>query len=110
MAGYKVISYDGELNMNQFQLVADNKKADRIIWIKVREWKTDIYMNIRLLYDLHLSVYDMHGNLLATNQLKGDEAIGGAKMTPSQNAQFITQEFGKKVGYLFNGVAVREAL
>ena len=43
----------------------------------------EIDMNIRLLYDLHLSVYDSQGNLLVTNYLKGDEVIGGAKMTPS---------------------------
>lgn len=110
MSGYKVTSYNGELDLNQFQIVAQNSKSERIIWIKVREWKTDIYMNIRLLYDLHLSVYDRQGNLLATNHLKGDETIGGAKMTPSQNSLFITQEFGKKIGYLFNGDAVREAL
>jgi hypothetical protein len=55
-------------------------------------------------------VYDADGNLLAENIMRGNEAAGGGKISASQNSEYMADEFGKRIGYLFNKPEIREAL
>ena len=108
-AGYAVTAVTGKSQMAQLVEVARQNQADRIVWLRVHEWRSDIYMSIGLGYDLRLAVYDANGNLLAQNQTRGHEAVGGGKLTADRNSQHMALEFSKRIGYLFNGPAIRAA-
>jgi hypothetical protein len=91
-------------------MLAKTYNAYRIIRLQVFEWKSDIYMSIGLHYDLQLSVYDSEANLLAENSMKGNEAVGGGKLSNTKNSEHMADEFGKRMGYLFSKQSIREAL
>lgn len=109
-AGYRVIAAVGKPELAQFVHTAQKNNASRIVWLKVRDWKSDIFMSVRLKFDLSLVVYDAIGNLLAENTMKGDEPVGGGKLGASKNSQHMGEEFSKRIGYLFNKKSIRDAL
>ena len=109
-SGYKVVISEGKPEMSRVRQLAQENNTDRIVWLKVRDWKSDIYMSIGLKFDLHLAVYDASGKLLGENTLSGNEAVGGGKIGAEKNSQFMTQELSKRIGYLFNGKSIRDAL
>ncbi|MCB1923190.1 MAG: hypothetical protein KDJ27_05485 [Gammaproteobacteria bacterium] len=109
-AGYTVIANPTEPDMSQLKQVAAQNDASRIVWLKVKDWKSDIFVSIGLSYDLHLAVYDAQGNLLAENTQQGDSTVGGGKLSASQNSEHMAQEFSKRIGYLFNSPSIRDAL
>jgi hypothetical protein len=81
----------------------------RNIILTVNEWKTDVMMRIRVLYDLELKVADNTGRVLAINSLKGDEVIGGGGFE-GQNARSASSAFETKIGRLFNSPEIIAAL
>jgi hypothetical protein len=109
-AGFRIVPVKGATELAGLTRLAEQKGASRILQLRVREWKSDIYMGIRLTFDLDLAVYDAAGERLAENRMQGDEPVGGAKMSPSRNSQHMAEEFSKRIGYLFNNPAIRDAL
>ena len=109
-SGFHIIVSQDEPKIEQLSQLANTNNADRIVWLKVRDWKSDIYMSIGLKFDLHLAVYNATGQLLAENTLKGNEAVGGGKIGASKNSEHMSQEFAKRIGYLFNKESIRNAL
>ena len=109
-SGYVVNIAESNTDLSQLIILAKSRDVFRIIRLQVLEWKSDIYMSIGLQYDLQLSVYDADGKLLAENSMKGNEAVGGGKISATQNSEHMADEFGKRIGYLFNKPEIREAL
>ncbi len=75
----------------------------------VTEWKTDIYMNMKLSFDLLLQVVTAQGETIASNQMQGEEKLTGGGFE-SQNSQTAAATFETKVGRLFNHPDILEAL
>ena len=88
-------------------IVKGNKEKNVILMVK--EWKTDVMMNFRLIYDLDLQVVDSQGNVLASNALEGDEKLSGAGFE-SQNSKSAAAAFETKLGRLFNNPEILAAL
>ena len=88
-------------------IVKENKEKNVILMVK--EWKTDVMMNFRLIYDLDFQVIDSQGNVLASNTLEGDEKLGGAGFE-SQNSKSAVAAFETKIGRLFNNPEIIAAL
>jgi hypothetical protein len=109
-SGYSVKIAEGNTDLSQLIILARSHDIFRIIRLQVFEWKSDIYMSIGLHYDLQLSIYDAEGNLLAENSMKGNEAVGGGKISATQNSEHMADEFGKRIGYLFNNPQIRDAM
>ena len=109
-SGFHVVVSEDKPKLEQLSQLANINKADRIIWLKVIDWKSDIYMSIGLNFNLHLAVYNSAGNLLAENTLIGNENVGGGKLGASKNSEHMSQEFAKRIGYLFNKESIRNAL
>ena len=109
-SGFHIVVSHDEPKLEQLIRLANTNKADRILWLKVRDWKSDIYMSIGLNFDLHLAVYNATGQLLAENTLKGNEEVGGGKIGAIKNSEHMSQEFAKRIGYLFNKESIRNAL
>lgn len=110
-AGYVVFNIPGR-NEDTYLIKAANKKsASRIVVLKVLGWKSDVYMGVTLNCDLHLSVLDAEGKLLAESNVKSKEKIaGGSWATGDDNSHALAEEFSKMVRSLFNEKGVRRAL
>ena len=61
--------------------------ADRLIYIKILEWKTDTYMKADLYCLINLFVYNPDGELLAETTVKASrEPFGGSFWNPKKAA------------------------
>lgn len=108
--GYRVQNVQGKPENVYLIKIAAETGASRIVLLKVYEWKSDIYMGVGLHSDILLNVFDANLKLLAESNMKFDEAIGGAQIGAARNSQIITDEFAKRIGYLFNKEEIRKAL
>jgi hypothetical protein len=108
--GYKVVNAHGASDVDDLVNTALNEGADRIILLVVHNWKSDIYMSITLHSDMRLKIYDSGGDLLAENEMIFVEEVGGAMIGAEKNSREVTEEFAKRMGYMFNKENIRRAL
>lgn len=109
-SGYQVVNVETSADNQVLVNAAAANGASRIILLDVKEWKSDVMMSITLHCDIELTILDRQGTVLAKNQMKFDEGIGGAQIGATKNSQAVTAEFAKRIGYLFNKEEVRSAL
>ncbi|MDH3410219.1 MAG: hypothetical protein OER22_14930 [Gammaproteobacteria bacterium] len=88
--------------------IAQSGVAKNIV-LTVTEWKTDIYMNMTLHFDLLLEVVTKQGDTVASNQMQGEEKIGGGAFE-GQNSRTAAAAFETKIGRLFNDPEILGAL
>jgi len=88
--------------------IADSGMAKNIV-LTVTEWKTDIYMNMTLHFDLLLEVITKQGDTIASNQMQGEEKVGGGAFE-GQNSRTAAAAFETKIGRLFNHPEIMDAL
>ncbi len=89
--------------------VAGGEKASRLLTITLREWKSDVYSNLKLIFDLTLTVLSADGTELASKTLQGEEAIGGGAMMAQHN-EAVRQAFELKMSQLFSDPQIKGAL
>ena len=99
------ISYSESAAGVKRTLLATN--ARRLVLVTLNEWKSDTYMNTALLYDVTLEVMDDKGNSLASNQIKGNDNLGGLGLSPDAA---IAAAFVKKFDVLFDNEKIIAAL
>lgn len=109
-SGYQVVNVESTADNQVLVNAAAANGASRIILLNIKEWKSDVMMSITLHCDIELTILDQQGTVLAKNQMKFDEGIGGAQIGAAKNSQAVTAEFAKRIGYLFNKEEVRSAL
>jgi hypothetical protein len=108
--GYRVVNVPGNPEHIYLVKIADKEGASRIVVLKVYDWKSDIFMGMTMHCNLRLSVFDANGELLAESTMNFVEEISGAQLGAERNSQTVTDEFAKRIGYLFNKNEVRNAL
>jgi hypothetical protein len=109
-AGYRVTYLSGTPETVKLTDAASHNHANRIVVLKVYDWKSDIYLGITLHCDLRLSTHDSTGELLAESKASFVEEVGGGLIGSSKNSEFLADEFAKRIGYLFNAEALRKSL
>ncbi len=109
-AGYQAIDLGGETDTAKLLDKARQQGATRLLWLLVREWKSDVFMAITLHCDLVLKILNEQGEVLAESSMAFVEGIGGAQIGGEKNSAAVTREFAKRIGYLFNRDEVRTAL
>jgi len=82
----------------------------RNIVLTVTDWKTDIYMNMTLQFDLLLEVITKQGDTVASSQMQGEETLSGAGVGASRNSRTASAAFETKIGRLFNDPEIIAAL
>jgi hypothetical protein len=82
----------------------------RNIVLTVNEWKTDIYMDMNLHFDLFLEVVSRDGQILASNRISGEEKVSGAAMSADKNSRLAESALETKIGRLFNKPEIINAL
>ena len=88
--------------------LAKTGKAKNIVLV-VTEWKTDVFMNMTLHFDLTLHVVSKDGAKLAENRTQGSEELSGAGFE-SQNSRLAADAFETKIGRMFNNPEIQTAL
>jgi hypothetical protein len=91
-----------------FNVMDGNASAPRKLELRVFEWKTDVMMKMKTLYDLKLSVFDGNGKLLAQSAAKGEDVGSGG--FESGNAANAARTFELRFTELIRDEAVRNAL
>lgn len=108
--GFRVVILDGQkADPEVLTARARAAGAQRVILLRIKEWKTDTALRVTLHYDLHLFVFDNTGALLAQNRLEGTSVAGGAAM-PSAIGTTARHAFEQKMGQLFYPPKIRAAL
>lgn len=88
--------------------IAENGMAKNVV-LTVTEWKTDIYMNMNLHFELVLQIITKDGTTIASNKAQGEETLSGAGFE-SQNSRLAADAFEIKIGRLFNSPEIIAAL
>jgi len=71
----------------QISEILISASADRLLQIKLVEWKADTYQNTALIYDVRLSVLDATGKVIAESAKQGRDDLGGSFMNPPAHAK-----------------------
>lgn len=86
-------------------------RADRMVLLVLKEWKTDTYGNVALIYDVSLKVLDGSGKPLAEKKVDGRDNLGGSAWNPPAVARKAAPEaFKKKIEEMLNSAEVVAAL
>jgi hypothetical protein len=110
-AGFAVVNVLAKSDEVYLVKAASKNNASRIVILKVRDWKSDVYMGVSLHSNLHLSVLDADGKLLAESSTESKEKIAaGSWATKDDNSRALADEFSRRVKNLFNDDEVRRAL
>ncbi len=96
------------LQQQGFAVVGGTETAPRKLELRVFEWKTDVMMRMKTLYDLQLSIFDGSGALLARSTAKGEDVGSGG--FESGNATNAARTFELRFTELVRDEAVRSAL
>lgn len=84
---------------------------NRALLVTITQWKADTYVNVKLLYDLRAEVLDSKGMVLATNEVKGVDNLGGNFINPPAHAISACPEaFGRKIEELVGTPTILDAL
>lgn len=87
----------------------DSGQASRNLELTIREWKSDVFTNLKILFDVDLTVYGSAGQMLAKSTITGEEAAGGGAMM-AQHSESVRRAFEAKMALLFADPEVKAAL
>lgn len=87
-----------------------SRGKDRGLVFVLNEWKSDTYMNTRLLYNVDLSVFDETGKLITSNRIEGVDDLGGSGNPPAHAKGAVPVSFRQKLDQLLNDPKVVAAL
>jgi hypothetical protein len=93
-AGYKLNAAEG---------------TDRQLTLTIREWKSDVFSNLKIIYDVDLVVHDASGHQLGKSTITGEEAAGGGAMMDQHN-EAVRRAFEAKMSQLFADPEIVAAL
>jgi hypothetical protein len=96
------------LQKQGFDVVGSSEAAPRKLELRIFEWKTDVMMKMKTLYNLQLSVFDGAGALLAQSKASGEDVGSGG--FESGNASNAARTFELRFTDLVRDEAVRKAL
>ena len=91
-----------------FTVVPPDGTAPRKLELRILEWKTDVMMHMKVLYDMVLGVFDGQGKLLAQSSTKGEEVLSGG--FESANAANAAKAFELHFSELMRDGPVQAAL
>ncbi|MFK7942011.1 MAG: hypothetical protein AB8B85_03725 [Paracoccaceae bacterium] len=84
--------------------------AERLVVIEVREWKTDVFAQVTVSWDLTARIFDAAGRELATEQSNGVEGTGSAGVSQDANALIAQAAAKRRFGELLSKPAIIAAL
>ena len=87
------------------------KRADRILLLRVLEWKADTATNTALIYDINTYVLNGDGTILGEKRINGRDNLGGNAWNPPKHAKAaVNDAFKSKMGSIINSQEIMPAL
>jgi hypothetical protein len=96
------------LQKQGYAVVGATEAAPRKMELRIFDWKTDVMMKMKTIYDLQLTVFDGRGVQLAQSKAKGEDVGSGG--FESGNAVNAARTFELRFTELLRDEAVRNAL
>jgi len=88
-----------------------NTKNNRLMLITCRQFHTDGYGEISLMYDLQVSIYSQGGDLIKQKAFSGKRVLGGSvAWGPGKYKRYMPEAFRKLVEEIFNDQEIASAL
>lgn len=84
--------------------------AERLIVVEMQEWKTDVYAQVTVSWNLTARVFDASGQELAVEQSNGSEGTGSAGIGQDANAAVAQAAIKRRFGELLARPAIAAAL
>ncbi|MEO1460393.1 MAG: hypothetical protein AAFV49_22915 [Pseudomonadota bacterium] len=84
--------------------------AEKLLVIDMVEWKTDVYSQVTVHWDLVARVYDRTGALLAEAESRGVEGTGSSELFEAGNSEIAAQEAARRLGELLAAPEIEAAL
>jgi len=84
--------------------------ADRLLFVAMKEWKTDIFTNVTLHWNMQADVADQNGTILATNSITGAQAVQEAAIGEDANSVIAISNTSKKLKELLDTPEIQQAL
>ena len=85
-------------------------KTKRGVLVTIRDWKTDTYVNTKLIFDVVLRVFDSSGKERAKTGARGKN-LGGSNFNPLAHARkAVPPAFREKLKTLFKNPKIVAAL
>lgn len=83
--------------------------TDRLLLVKIDEWRTDSYTRVYLTWNLEAEVFDRQGVMLGHTSVQGRAPVGGT--TAEDSAEQITRrQVSRRLGDLLNEPRITDAL
>ena len=83
---------------------------DRIVIVQLRDWKTDTYQNVKLHFDVTISVYDRSGTLLDSITDSGDTELKRPTFVKKPYVDPVEAGYRKMLETWLNDDKIRNAL
>jgi len=112
-SGFKAVPVTVLHSEDQAAVMEKLKKSggESLLLLTLKEWKSDTYTNVGLIYDVTLKVFDRGGSPVAEKNLKGEDNLGGSAWNPPAHARkAVPEAFGKKIEELFNAPEIAGSL
>lgn len=84
--------------------------AGKVLFITITEWKSDLYLNLRMQYDLQAVVIDRAGKVLGEHQVRGDQNLGAHPMMYNAYSTTLPAFQKTKLEELLNDPKIAQAL
>lgn len=85
-----------------------DSSGQRRLQIVLNEWKSDVMLRLRVIYDIAVNIFDAEGELLASNAIDGEAVTGGGYQ--GANSANAASTFEVKVTELLRDEQVQEAM
>lgn len=84
--------------------------AGKILLVTIAEWKSDLYVNLRMQYDLHAAIIDRVGKVLGEHRVTGDQNLGAHPMMYNAYSTTLPAFQKTKLEELLNDPKIAQAL
>ena len=84
--------------------------AERLLVVEMQEWKTDIYAQVTVSWNLTAKVFDASGQELASEQSNGQQGTGSAGIGEDANGQIADTALKQRFGDLLARPSIAAAL
>lgn len=89
---------------------AAGQGAQRLLLLEMREWKTDVFAQVTVTWDLTARVFDTSGQELANEKTNGVQGTGSAGIGEDANGQIADAALKRRLGELLSRPAIATAL
>ena len=85
-------------------------EADRLLLIEMREWKTDVFAQVTVSFDVTARVFDRSGTELASQSIRGTEGTGTSGVFEERKNEIANSEVRRRFGELLSRPDITAAL